>query len=239
VLSDPAFGDLVCGRLGKMIPVLGGQSRLRKTTGTAVHGWDFANEVRLHEPTMGCENSECFGIGHEGPCVKLPVGSCYPISQKIEWALEIFRLHGEGLLAEASLRSLLEDYRQAIRETWRCMDASGVVAECTDCAVNDGGSCCGSGIEDRFDTVLLLINRLMGCTLPESRYDATGCWFLGEKGCCIVSRHVICINYVCRRLENRIDVGALRELQQRIVRESDASFAAEEAVKRWLRKRGL
>jgi hypothetical protein len=188
---------------------------------------------------MEYANSGCLGVSHVGPCVRLLVGSCHPISKKIEWALEIFRLYGDGLMADKPIRSLLENYRLAIHETWMCMETSGVVAECTDCAVNDGGSCCGNGIEDRFDTVLLLINRLMGCTLPESRYDATGCWFLGEKGCRIVSRHVICINYVCRRLESRIDTEALRGLQQRIVRESDASFAAEEAVKRWLRKRGL
>jgi hypothetical protein len=119
------------------------------------------------------------------------------------------------------------------------MGAAGVLAVCSDCAVNGGGSCCGEGIEDRFDAVLLLVNRLMECVLPDSRSVPDGCWFLGEKGCRIVAREVICVNYVCRRLEVAVETGALRRLQERIAQEADASFVLQEALKRWLRNQGL
>ncbi len=167
----------------------------------------------------------------------LPVGTDYPIVHKIKWATQIYKCWGQKILLDTEITRFLEAYRQQIQQTWSLMEQIGVVAECTDCAIHDGGSCCGIGIEDRFDTVLLLINLLLGAKLPDRRWDSKGCWFLGEKGCTIVARHVICINYLCKRLYQKIDHAGLQRLQRQIIREADASFVLEERLKAWLRDR--
>jgi len=172
----------------------------------------------------------------EGP-FWLPLGRDHPMARKLAWARELHRAHGEALLADAGIRGLLERYCRAVAATAGQMQASGVLAECADCAVNDGGSCCGRGIEDRFDVVLLLVNLLAGCDLPVTRFDSEGCFFLGEKGCRIVARHVLCVNYVCRRLEKRLTAAELRALQEKIGAEADAAFALEEEIKRWFRQK--
>ena len=173
------------------------------------------------------------------PPVQLLIGTDYPILKKIECAETIFDVYGRDLSSDRAIKSLLEVYRRSIRESWIQMEEVGVVAECTECAINDGGSCCGRGIEDHFDVVLLLINLLMGSRLPSFPWDEEGCWFLGERGCRIVARHVICVNYICRRLYDRLDDRGLRLLQQKMIQETDAGFRLEEAIKKWLMSRGI
>ncbi len=155
--------------------------------------------------------------------------------EKRRWARKVVRDYGARLLADPTIRSLLSRYREAVEATWREMEAVGVVRECTHCAVEDGGSCCGSGIEDRFDVVLILVNYLVGRDVPEQRFDPTGCFFLGPKGCLLFARHTICVNYICKRLQENIPTESLQGLQERIGEECDAVFMLEEALKSWLR----
>jgi hypothetical protein len=171
--------------------------------------------------------------------VRLLIGTDYPIIEKIGCAERLFHVYGRELLSDKAIQPLFETYRKAIQQSWMQMKMIGLVAECTDCAANDGGSCCGKGIEDRFDVILLLINLLMGCSLPSSPWDETGCWFLGERGCRIPARHVICVNYICKRLDSKLEKKGLRLLQEKIVLETDAGFAFEESIKKWLRNKGL
>lgn len=167
------------------------------------------------------------------------LGIDHPIDRKIEWAQKTMETFGPMILEDHGISRLLKDYRVAIKETWACMSESGVTSVCTDCAVNDGGSCCGRGIENRFDAPLLLINLLMGSPLPDAGFDPGGCLFLGEKGCLIIARQLICVNYICRRLDERIDKEGLLHLKEMIGEEACAGFALEEALKKWLRRYGL
>lgn len=166
-------------------------------------------------------------------------GIDHPIDKKIKWAQKIMRACGPMILEDQEILHLIETYRMSIKDTWSVMSNVGVTAICTDCAMNDGGSCCGAGIENRFDTTLLLINLLMGCTLPANRLDPTGCMFLGEKGCTIIARQLICVNYICQRLDAQIDKDALLLLKKSIGGEAHAGFALEEALKRWLTRHGI
>ncbi|MBW1670391.1 MAG: hypothetical protein JRF20_07620 [Deltaproteobacteria bacterium] len=171
--------------------------------------------------------------------IKLLIGTDYPILEKIRCAERLFNVYGRELLSDKAIMSLLEIYRQTIQQSWIQMKSTGVIAECTDCAANDGGSCCGKGVEDHFDVALLLINLLMGCRFPSEPWDETGCWFLGKRGCGISARHVICVNYICKRLYSKLEKSGLRLLQEKIVLETDAGFALEESIKKWLRNKGL
>jgi hypothetical protein len=80
---------------------------------------------------------------------------------------------------------------------------------------------------------------MMGCRLPSEPWDETGCWFLGKRGCGIFARHVICVNYICKRLYSKLEKSGLRSLQEKIILETDSGFALEESIKKWLRNKGL
>lgn len=171
--------------------------------------------------------------------MKLLTGPYHSIDVKLRNAQQVFEAVGEELAGDPGIMELLGGYRTAVRDSRQAMEAHGVTGECTDCAVNDGGSCCGSGIEDKFDVVILVLNLLLGITLPQQRLDPSGCWFLGEKGCVLVARHVICINYMCRRLYEALDQQGIQAVQQAMGRETDLLFMLEERIKFCLKKRGI
>lgn len=164
----------------------------------------------------------------------LPLGVHHAMEHKLLWANRLYELSGPAILQVPAMASLVAAYDDAIARTWSAMWSLGVVSHCTDCAINDGGSCCGKGIEDHFDMPLLLINRLMGVELPVRRWDEHGCWFLGPQGCLIKARHTLCVNYICKRLQSSLSHEAVIALGQATVNETDAGFRLEEAVKKWL-----
>ncbi len=169
---------------------------------------------------------------------KIPVGPDHPMEKKIKWAKRIYNTFGSRLLEDETVRSLLKKYERSIDNNWKVMEQTGVVEECTRCALEDGGSCCGSGIENKFDVVNLLINLLMKVSLPKGPWDPTGCWFLGERGCLIKARHVICVNFICRRLYDRLDKEAIRRVQNAMQQETEYGFMLEEYLKIWLARNG-
>ncbi len=169
---------------------------------------------------------------------KIPLGPDHPIEKKIKWAKRIYSEYSHHLLQDKTICALLEKYRQSIEENWQVMADTGVVKECTSCALQDGGSCCGSGIENKFDVVNLLINLLMGVELPSQPWDPTGCWFLGEKGCLITARHVICVNFICKRLYDALDSQSIHRVQAAMQKETENAFLLEEYLKVWLAKNG-
>ena len=169
---------------------------------------------------------------------KIPMGTDHPIEVKLKWAHILFDNCAEELLSEDTVVRLLEEYKESIASNWKKMAETGVVDECTKCALQDGGSCCGSGIENKFDVVNLLINLLLGVKLPSKPWDPTGCWFLGEKGCLITARHVICVNFMCRRLYDRLSPEALKVVQYAMQEETERAFMLEEYIKMWLARNG-
>ncbi len=168
----------------------------------------------------------------------IPVGPDHPMPVKLKWARLVYDACGNELLKEPVVKSLLSTYQKSIKNNWKVMEDTGVVAECTKCALQDGGSCCGSGIENKFDVVNLLVNLLLGTKLPSEPWDPTGCWFLGEKGCTIIARHVICVNFMCRRLYDALSPEKVKAVQEAMQQETENAFMLEEYIKAWLAKRG-
>jgi len=132
----------------------------------------------------------------------------------LEWAYRVFRRFKDYLSADPTSADLLSRLRSAIEASSARMLDSGLVQACAECETLEGGSCCGRGLEDHYDGYLLLINLLLGATLPAERRDPRSCYFLGLKGCVLSARHVLCVNYLCRKATDRIDSKALALLRE-------------------------
>ncbi|MCF8127057.1 MAG: hypothetical protein K9N10_00965 [Deltaproteobacteria bacterium] len=165
-----------------------------------------------------------------------PVSSNRPVKEKIAWTESCFKESGELFLKDEKIATLLSEFKSASKASRQQMDASGVVALCRECDQEEGGSCCGKGLEDRYDAWLLLINRLLGVKFPRERQQADGCFFLGEKGCLLIARHVICINYVCKKITINIHPLVINDLREAEGEEISALFMLNEQVKRTFRK---
>lgn len=154
-----------------------------------------------------------------------------PIEDKIAWAERLYAECGGRLKADPAVADLIERFRNAAEASHREMVRSGVAETCMRCARYEGGSCCGRGIEDRYSGLLLLVNLLLERPLPGERYDPQGCFFLGENGCLLLARHVLCVNYLCAKITQHMEPARIRPLRDREGEELDLLFLLTEKVK--------
>jgi hypothetical protein len=111
----------------------------------------------------------------------------------------------------------------------------GIVETCKHCDEQEGGSCCGAGLENKFDTFLLLINLLLGVSLPEGHRRPDSCYLLTDKGCTLKVRLVLCVDFLCLKILNILSRGDLIKLQQVSGDELTTGFMLYDAIKKFLR----
>lgn len=154
------------------------------------------------------------------------------LNDKISLAHHLNANYGLLLLQDEEIKALILELDKRIEDTWRGMASTGVLSECTDCALSGGGSCCGSGMEKRYNEILLLVNLLLGRSLSQEVYDLNSCSFLGENGCTLRAREVICVNYLCQRIYKGVGHEKLIHLQKIAGEELKTLFALEEGIKK-------
>ncbi len=158
------------------------------------------------------------------------------IVEKIAVARDRFAAWGEPLREDPRIAGLLVELEAALRTTFETMIELGVVEACRGCEEEEGGSCCGAGIENRYNSTLLLVNLLLGASLPDRRTVERSCFFLGSGGCMLRARHVLCVNYLCDKIETALTHEQLCFLQNTAGRELDLIFALQEAVYRYINR---
>ena len=159
------------------------------------------------------------------------------IQEKVARARDLLDAWGAELRAQGPVSHSLERLRACIQASREVMAEIGVVEECRRCEEEEGGSCCGSGIENRYNEVLLLINLLLGVPLSEGAGRPKSCYFLGETGCTLLARHVLCVNYLCARLRERLTPAQLSRLQDASGEELETEFHFHETIKQFLNRR--
>lgn len=156
-----------------------------------------------------------------------------PIEEKIAWAEDCYKKIGDQLLGDERVADLLAQLKEAIHASHMEMAKVGIVDECRDCEQMDGGSCCGIGLEKKFNGTIILINLLLGLKFPGKRKDPSSCFFLGERGCLLLVRHVICVNYICKKIEDHIDPQKIAVLREKEGVELELLFLLNERIKKF------
>ena len=116
------------------------------------------------------------------------------LKTEIRKAREIHALWKTTLQQDANfngLHSRLEQYITAI-------DLEKANANvCRHCTVDKGENCCGVSIEVYYEWPLLLINLMLGITIPDQPYDPESCFFLEKNGCQLKVRERTCVQFFC------------------------------------------
>ena len=154
-----------------------------------------------------------------------------PIEEKIETARALFAAWEGRLRKDGRIPALLKRLKQNVHASMQAMHALRVVQTCKRCEELEGGSCCGAGIENRYDGLQLLINLLLGVSLPDRHTYTDSCFFLQADGCCLKARHVLCVNYLCAKLQRTLSQDDMIALQTIVGEELDTGFALYEAIK--------
>ena len=160
-----------------------------------------------------------------------------PVEKKIAWAEACYQTSGRHLHEDKTVIDLLGKIKKAIHASHAEMMETCIVDLCEQCERDEGGSCCGAGMENRYDGRLLLINLLLDVDIPRTGRDPKSCFFLGEKGCLLQARQVICINYICKKITDRIDPAKINALREKEGEEVNLLFLLHEHIKKALAKR--
>jgi hypothetical protein len=158
------------------------------------------------------------------------------LRSEISMARVLFERCRDALGHQPELLRLLSLYGEAIGETQVLMQRLSVSAACMDCAKQGAGSCCFEGIESGYDHMLLLINLLMGCTIPDFRDVPDSCFFVGKTGCKLQARYYFCVNYLCPALQAALEPNAKRRLLSTVGKELAAGMELERALRGFLHK---
>ncbi|MCU0588248.1 MAG: hypothetical protein MUF52_08840 [Syntrophobacteraceae bacterium] len=129
------------------------------------------------------------------------------------------------------MERLMREIESHWKSSWQVMEETGIVDSCRHCEEDDGGSCCGRGIENKYGETLLLLNLLWECDPPDQRRHPDACLFLGDSGCSLKIRDVLCVNYLCLPVQKRLSREELRRVQETVGRELDTVFLLQETVK--------
>ena len=192
-------------------------------------GWKSCHGGRLHRNRLHLNN-----VVSKMPSYKeIPLES--PIEEKIAWAENCYFQIRDQLLGDKRIVDLLKKLKEAISASQRERVEAGVVSECKDCEEKDGGSCCGAGMENRYSGIILLINLLLGVKIPKNRQDPQSCFFLGLNGCQLLARQVICANYLCKKITERIVPQKIAALQEKEGVELELLFILNERTKKMIK----
>ncbi|RLI78333.1 hypothetical protein DRP07_11180 [Archaeoglobales archaeon] len=151
------------------------------------------------------------------------------IEEKIRLAKKLYLIREKIL--DMEIEKLLLELDKSIQESKTIMDETGITDACKECGEF---SCCGKGIEERFEVTTLLINLFLGVEL--SKGDAEGCYFLTRSGCSLKAREVICVNYLCEKIYRKLKPEDLITVQEVCGRELDILFLLSERIKEKIRK---
>jgi len=160
------------------------------------------------------------------------------IEEKITWAKARFSSCKRELISDAELAALLKVFKRARELSHQEMRRAGITRICHRCEVEDGGSCCGAGIEDHYDQWLLLTNLLLGVRLPKARWKDDSCFFLGSNGCMLMARHAICVNYLCKEISKQVDPLQVALMREKEGEELESLFFVCERIKKVIRDCG-
>jgi len=162
------------------------------------------------------------------------------IQEKIRMAHELYARWEAALREDRGIEALRQRLAQDLECSRQSMVDLGVVAACMDCDQDEGKSCCaqGRGFEGKYDPYLLLMNLLLGVSLPEHQARPDGCYFLTRTGCCLKVRLFLCVDFLCPAILNRLSREELVRLQTVSGDELTAGFLMYDAIKRIVRGNG-
>ncbi|MEW6570312.1 MAG: hypothetical protein AB1390_03940 [Nitrospirota bacterium] len=170
--------------------------------------------------------------GHRGVPINTVARGERTIADQIGTALHLRKLCGQSLMQDREVCALLSRLNLHIEATQSAMVRAGIVKECADCAVNGEGTCCGVRTGYKCGSVLLLINLLLGRTLPPEPTDTHLCHFLTKQRRALRARPVLCVNFICQRLRDVLPHNSLCNVQDIAGGELNTLFVLEECIKK-------
>jgi hypothetical protein len=129
-------------------------------------------------------------------------------------------LRGQGsrLRQDAEVSSSLTKLASRLDDLDAAMKDAGFPRKCGACARNTSGGCCDASIAKDAYALLLLVNLLLGARIDRQRERLSCCTFLGEAGCTLRAKPLICWNYNCHEIHEELPVDKVAHVESLVAR---------------------
>ena len=158
------------------------------------------------------------------------VGEIKDPAVEMRLAHELYQRWGRQFLADPSLAALLGVYQAAIDACLAAYQANDISEYCRRCGEEDHLACCFLGAEKWYGHRLLMLNMMLGAQIPEERELEGECFFMGTKGCKLMARCGICLNFFCPSLVAVLGQPQVNKLLKLVGRELWVSMEAEQRL---------
>jgi hypothetical protein len=118
------------------------------------------------------------------------------------------------LATNTTMATRLEELRWHSQALEAHMQAMALGDLCSRCAARPGGGCCSAYMAGNCDSLLILLNLLLGSEIDLQPDSGENCCFLGPRGCLFVVKPIFCLNYNCSHILNNAEPAQLATLYQ-------------------------
>jgi len=152
------------------------------------------------------------------------------VAEKLAQTRDLYAHQAARLNASPLFRKELELLRHHALALSGQMQSMDMGRLCSHCATRSDGGCCSAFMADNTDSLLLLINLLMGIKVQRRNKVDENCCFLGEQGCIFLAKPIFCLNYNCKNIIDSVDTESLEPLY----RLAGAVLSQQTRVETWL-----
>ncbi len=145
------------------------------------------------------------------------------LRESLRFAEELYRKEGSRWLADPTFQKLRQALEEGLAESARVYRLTRAALLCKACA-QENRSCCRRGMELEVSQELLFLNILLGIKLPSRRRYPEGCFFLGETGCLLRAKPILCRNFFCPWFRENLPQEEWLRLQEGQTREIESLF---------------
>lgn len=150
-------------------------------------------------------------------------------------ALDLFAEYGPSLFNTVKIREGLENLDKLTDELQNQMASMIMFSLCIDCGQSQTGGCCSYYMANETDSVLIVINLLLGIKVKPQRDDFYECCYLGHKGCILRVKPIFCLNYNCQKILRDNDTVTLKNLESAAANVLRQQIFVEELILRHIR----
>jgi hypothetical protein len=134
------------------------------------------------------------------------------VAAKLTVARGLYEGQAPDFIASPVVNEALERLRHCALALDGQMRAMDLGLLCGRCAARPGGGCCSAFMAGNTDSILLLINLLLGVTVQSRNNGEENCCYLGDRGCLFLVKPIFCLNYNCKHILDRTDTKNLEAL---------------------------
>ncbi len=135
------------------------------------------------------------------------------LTDKIVAAEQLYAECGAWLRQDPRVAQALEELDRRLNAVGTAMTEAGFDEMCSACGAKIPGGCCDAVIAEESDGMLLLINLLIGMRLQShARYPGC-CVFVGPRGCTLRAKPMICWNYNCRWIHQKLPRAGIDKVE--------------------------